>query len=314
MTDLPLVSVVVPCFEREAFLTRACQSVVQQSYPRLEVFVVDDGSSTSLYPCFQGVAKLAPSSQVWHFERIARSGVSTARNHAVSMANGEWIAFLDSDDEWDRRKVERQIAYHQCNTSFRISQCQERWVRNGSFVNPRKIHAQPHGDAFESSLRLCCISPSSVILERQLFEEIGGFDPHMPVCEDYDFWLRITCKEKVALQEDLLVTKYGGHADQLSRSFEAMDRFRVYSMLKLLLRAKLSSEQRELLLEVLRKKTEVLLAGAQKRGVKAVGVYSNILACCAASPEDDRSWQHSFDELCEGLIDTSASSYCPCQK
>jgi hypothetical protein len=104
------------------------------------------------------------------------------------------------------------------------------------------------------------------MLTRSLFEQAGGFDEALWVCEDYDLWLKITCREEVGLVKQVLVEKYGGHSDQLSRACSAMDRFRVFSILRLLLSERLSVAERLASWQTIAAKSAVLAQGAKKRG------------------------------------------------
>ena len=112
----------------------------------------------------------------------------------------------------------------------RLCHTEEIWIRNGVRVNQMKKHAKSGGWLFQRSLALCCISPSSVLIHRSLFEDYGDFDESLPACEDYDLWLRITARESVAYVEVPQIYKYGGHEDQLSRAFWGMDRFRIQAL------------------------------------------------------------------------------------
>ena len=107
-----------------------------------------------------------------------------------------------------------------------------------------------------------------VLLQRTLFEDYGFFDEKLPACEDYDMWLRLCAFEEVLFVDDALTVKYGGHADQLSRVFWGMDRFRVQALEKLLNSGKLSKTQRSQTLEMLIRKIDILLLGAKKREKK----------------------------------------------
>jgi GT2 family glycosyltransferase len=115
-------------------------------------------------------------------------------------------------------------------------------------------------------LRRCLVSPSAVLIRRKLFEQLGGFDESLPVCEDYDLWLRLSVRVPVGLVREPLVIKRGGHADQLSRRYWGMDRFRVASLAKLLASAPLSGERRTAAVDTLREKCAILACGARRRG------------------------------------------------
>ncbi|MDD2943552.1 MAG: glycosyltransferase [bacterium] len=259
----PFVSVVIPVFDRPSEIERAVESVIAQSYRDFELLIIDDGSSLP-NKCYadwmrQGITIV----------RTSRRGVSAARNLGVKLARGRWLAFLDSDDSWSARKLERQVTYIQANPLIKVLQSQEQWIRHGRRVNQAKHHQMLQGNIFNKALEMCCISPSSVIIEKELFFRHGGFDESMRVCEDYDLWLRIAVAHEVGLVESDDVVKYGGHADQLSRSVTAIDRFRVYSLLKLLYQPHLvlSTEQRRSVCDVLRKKANIVSQGAAKRGL-----------------------------------------------
>ena len=100
-----------------------------------------------------------------------------ARNTGVEYSKGEWIAFLDSDDEWLEDKLSRQAQYIKMNPHLSLIHGDEIWYRKGQRVNPGKKHQKHSGRIFHHCLSLCLISPSSVVLTRKLFNEMEGFDP-----------------------------------------------------------------------------------------------------------------------------------------
>ena len=256
---VPRVSVVIPAFNRWRLLAEAIDSVLAQSYRDFELIVVDDGSTDATA---SELAKLASRLQFFVTER---RGVSAARNLGVSQSRGYYIAFLDSDDLWLNSKLERQTRFMDEHPEFHICQTDEIWIRNGVRVNPRAVHQKPSGDIFSSSLELCLVSPSAVMMTKALFERTGGFDEAFPVCEDYDLWLRISAQHQVPLIPDRLTIKRGGHADQLSRSIWGMDRYRILALQKVL-RSDLDRSQEAAVLKMLRHKVAIVAAGARKRG------------------------------------------------
>jgi glycosyltransferase involved in cell wall biosynthesis len=256
---VPRVSVVIPAFNRWRLLAEAIDSVLAQSYRDFELIVVDDGSSDATA---SELAKLASRLQFFVTER---RGVSAARNLGVSQSRGHYIAFLDSDDLWLNSKLERQTRFMDEHPEFHICQTDEIWIRNGVRVNPRAVHQKPSGDIFSSSLELCLVSPSAVMMTKALFDRTGGFDEAFPVCEDYDLWLRISAQHQVPLIPDRLTIKRGGHADQLSRSIWGMDRYRILALQKVL-RSDLDRSQEAAVLKMLRHKVAIVAAGARKRG------------------------------------------------
>ena len=265
------VSAVIPTFNRGHCLLRAINSVLAQTTPVDEIIVVDDGSDDKTYDLLVKRELLDMRGQLPNIRYLYQEnkGVSAARNLGIKEAENEYIALLDSDDAWAETKIERQaLKLEKKNFSCRITHTEEIWLKDGQRINPKKKHKKSGGFIFEKCLPLCCISPSSVLLHRTLFNDYGFFDEKLPACEDYDMWLRLCAFEEVLFVEEALTIKYGGHADQLSRSFWGMDRFRVQALEKLINSGKLSKTQRSQALEMLVKKIEILLLGAKKREKK----------------------------------------------
>ena len=263
-------------------LGEAVASVFGQTCGDFELIVVDDGSTDETAGA---LARLGPRLTMISTER---RGVAAARNIGVRQSKGRWVAFLDSDDLWLPRKLSCQAAFMINHPDVEICQTEEIWIRNGVRVNPKAVHRKPSGDVFLRSLDLCIVSPSAVMMTRSLFERTGGFDESLPVCEDYDLWLRIAIDEPIALIPDPLVIKRGGHADQLSRSMWGMDRYRVRALQKLL-RAGLAGSRREAAFAVLRGKIAILAAGARKRGkLSEAAAYEAIVGEFEPEKTDER--------------------------
>jgi glycosyltransferase involved in cell wall biosynthesis len=258
----PTVSVIIPTYNRWPMVGAAVQSVLAQSYHDFELIVVDDGSTD-----VTSMELVKFGSRLRYFKQD-QSGVSAARNLGVRQSQGRLIAFLDSDDLWRPDKLKIQARFMGNDPDVQICQTDEVWIRNGECVNPKLKHRKPSGDIFERSLDLCLVSPSAVMMTRELFERIGGFDESLPVCEDYDLWLRIARDNPVPLVAQPLVIKHGGHADQLSQSMWGIDRYRVIALQKLL-RDGIAGERRAAVLRVLQNKVAVLVQGARKRGKAA---------------------------------------------
>jgi len=258
-TDPPLVSVIIPTFNREACLGRAVDSVLGQTFIDFELIVVDDGSTDDTTGLLDTYGD--------RLTRIRQDnrGVSAARNAGIRICRGSLIAFLDSDDVWRPGKLERQVAFFHAHPRAVACQTEEIWIRNGKRVNPKKRHRKFSGMIFEKTLPLCLVSPSAVMIRRSLFDEVGLFDETLPACEDYDLWLRITWKYPVHLIDTPLIVKHGGHPDQLS-SMPELDKYRIRSIKKILERACLSESQRTAALAILAEKCKVYAGGCLKRG------------------------------------------------
>ena len=255
-----LVSVIIPTYNRKGYLQQAINSVLLQSHQEVEIIVVDDGSSPE-----QRLQKSRIAHEEIKYFYRPHHGVASARNFGVSMSKGDYIAFLDSDDLWERRKLEKQLEFLKNNPEYKVCYTNERWVRNGEYLNQMKKHKKYHGWIFDKCLPLCIISCSSILMERHIFFELGGFDESLPVCEDYDLWLRMSLRYPIAFIDEQLVTKRGGHAGQLSRKYWGMDRFRIQSLEKLLKR-RITDEQRRLVKRELRIKYKILINGCWKHG------------------------------------------------
>ena len=254
------ISVVIPTHNRCHTLARALDSVIAQSVQPLEVIVIDDGSTDETGPLLKSHY---PQVKVF---RQSNHGVSHARNRGIETAQGDWIAFLDSDDAWYPGKLEAQLRELERNPATRLCHTDEHWIRNGKRINQRFRHAKRGGRIFQHCLPLCAISPSASLIHQSVFADIGYFDEDLPACEDYDFWLRLTAREAVAFCDAPLVIKYGGHQDQLSRKFMAMDRFRLMALEKILLSKELSDVDELATIKTLGEKFQVYAAGAMKRG------------------------------------------------
>ena len=249
------IAVVIPVFNRHSQLKMAIDSVLNQSYKPTEVIIVDDGSDPSIDGFDDRVNVI----------RIdANKGVSNARNVGMSYSKSNWIALLDSDDIWHKNHLRELVDYLNQNPLCRFLQTDETWVRSGKHFNKKAYHQKPSGWALEPSLERCLVSPSAVIVHRQLLDWYGMFDSTLSVCEDYDLWLRLLRYVPVGLVNKVTMTKYGGHSDQLSEAYPAMDRFRLQSLINAYNNEQLTGFK-QLFSNQLLKKLTVLKNGANKR-------------------------------------------------
>jgi glycosyltransferase involved in cell wall biosynthesis len=258
---MPLVSIVIPTHNRAHLLAGAVESALRQTFIDREIIVVDDASddqTKNLDILF------APGVRCVRLD--SQCGVSKARNAGAALSQGQWLAFLDSDDHWHPDKLEKQVRFHADFPLCRISQTREIWIRNGHRVNPPQTHEKKQGYIFEQSLKRCMITPSSVMMDKALFHEVGGFNESLPACEDYDLWLKITCSHEVGLIDEFLLTRYGGHADQLSACVMGLDRFRIRSIIDILGSGRLTHKQELLSRKELAKKAVIVANGFRKRG------------------------------------------------
>lgn len=242
-------------------MPRALASVFAQDFEDFEVLVIDDGSQD------QSLSWLSAQNEARL--RVLQShgaGVSAARNLGITHAHGAFIALLDSDDAWLPKKLSLQLRALEKNPHAALCHTDEIWIRSGKRVNACKHHEKSGGDVFSRCLERCVISPSSALIRREIFSQVGLFDERLPVCEDYDLWLRICSGRVIAYLEEPLTVKYGGHADQLSRRYPVMDQYRVQALEKLLRNTLLSDRQRAQVFEMLARKCRIIELGARKRG------------------------------------------------
>ncbi len=254
------VSVIIPTHNRASFLQEAVESVLAQTFQDFELIVVDDGSTD----CTPYAVRRWKDRIRW--VRQENSGVSRARNAGIRTARGRYLSFLDSDDLWLKEKLETQVDFLDANPHYAVCYTDEIWIRKGRQVNPKKIHRKYSGWIFDRCLPLCIISPSSAMMRREVLDAVGEFDEGLPVCEDYDLWLRISSRFPVFSLGKKLIVKRGGHADQLSSRSWGNDRYRVSALEKQITQVHLTPEERRAALETLQRKCQILANGFLKRG------------------------------------------------
>lgn len=252
------ISIIIPTYNRAHVLSRAIDSVLSQSFEDYELIIVDDGSDDETKDLV-----IQYGDKIKYFF-TKQKGVSAARNLGIKESSGEWIALLDSDDEWLSNKLEKQVQFIESNPEVPLVHGEEIWIRNGKRVNPRNKHKKFGGWIFEKCIPLCVISPSASLIKKDILLQLGGFDERFPVCEDYDLWLKLTAKFPVGFIEDPIIVKYGGHQDQLSRKYFAMDFWRVKSLLNTLECSSLDENQRTLVQQEIVNKAKILKQGYLK--------------------------------------------------
>ncbi len=257
-----MISVIIPTYNRSRMTREAIESTLAQTFDDFELIVVDDGSIDDTATMVRGFGDRLI------YARQENRGVSAARNRGLELARGAFIALLDSDDLWLADKLKTQVDFFRANPDAVICQTEETWVRDGRRINPKKYHRKQSGDIFAISLERCMVSPSAVMWRRELLDEVGVFDTSLPACEDYDLWLRVSCRYPVHLIPTPLIVKRGGHGDQLSATVPTLDRYRIESIIKLLKDDILTEDYRNLALRTLERKARVYLQGLRKRNRK----------------------------------------------
>lgn len=211
----PLVSVVITAFNRERYIRPCIESVLGQTYPRLEIIVVDDASTDRTR---EVVASCGP--RVRMVARDRNSGLpAVARNEGIRAATGDCVAFLDSDDLWYPEKVARQVAYLAAHPDVAAVHTRCHVVdEEGRALYVRRETDMPAGETvFHHLLRECFITLSTVMVRRPVLDALGGFNetPRLKCGEDAEFYLRLARDHRVALVPDVLAG-YRKHADNIS--------------------------------------------------------------------------------------------------
>ncbi|MDP8230203.1 MAG: glycosyltransferase [Candidatus Gorgyraea atricola] len=242
-----MISVIIPTYNRPTLLKKAIDSVSSQTYKDFELIVIED---------------------------TAQKGPAWARNRGIEKSTKPFIAFLDSDDWWDKDKLAIQIDAMQKSPQRLISHTQEIWYKNGKLLNQKKKHKKHSGYIFDKCLPLCVVSMSTVMVRRELFDRVGVFNENLPCCEDYDFWLRTSVNHEFLLIDKPLTLKDGGRPDQLSSIYATgIDKYRIQSIRKLLDSSALTPGQRNLVAAELQRKCQIYAKGCLKHGKKEEGEH-----------------------------------------
>lgn len=224
MSALPSVSVVIPCFNTERYIAATLHAVLAQAGAELEVIVVDDGSTDG------SAALVARDFPQVRLVRRTNAGVAAARNTGIEAATGDWVAFCDADDIWLPGKLAAQFAAIQAAPGCRMSYTAwEVWVSEAAEPAPELLQslagqaqdtwrwAGATGWLYPELLLDCVVWTSTVLMQRSLLAETGGFDTGLRIGEDYDLWLRasrLTRIERVARPFAL----YRQHPQSITRS------------------------------------------------------------------------------------------------
>jgi glycosyltransferase involved in cell wall biosynthesis len=284
-----VISIIIPTCNRAPFLKEAIQSVLDQDYfissnlaALFELLIIDDGSTDNTKEIVMAFGDRVK----YHYQR--NKGISASRNLGLRLAKGDYIAFLDSDDLWNKAKLRMQMNLMKHLSRVKACYTEEIWIRKGIKVNPKKKHQKYSGWIFDKVLPLCLLSLSSALFKREVFEEVGHFDEELPVCEDYDFGIRLAQKYPVYLIPRPLIVKRGGHPDQLSKKFWGMDRFRIKALEKAL-NLGLTSQQEELIKQEIMRKCRILARGFEKRNnQEECRKYLNLLEKYESKAESEK--------------------------
>ena len=255
------ISVIIPTYNREDFILDAIKSVQNQTYKPDQIIVVDDGSTDNTKKIVQnidGVEYIYQNNQ----------GVSSARNKGIEYSRYRWIAFLDSDDIWYPTKLEKQIDFHIKNKDILFSHTQEVWKRGDKIIKQKKSFKKPSGNCFLQNISTCIIGPSTVMINKDIFDDVGYFDESLEVCEDYDIWLRVLRKYSLGLIDEPLIEKRAGHSGQLSFGIKFHDKYKIIALQK-----HINSRYKDEVIKEIVKKCDILIKGGEKHNNHEVKKY-----------------------------------------
>jgi glycosyltransferase involved in cell wall biosynthesis len=225
MAQPPRVSAIIPTYNRRELVQRAIDSALAQTLPLHEIVVVDDGSTDGT-----GDALKARYGERITYVWQSNAGVSAARNAGMAMARGELFALLDSDDLWAPEKTERQCAYLDANPQIGMVVCDVARVdadgQPFDFFRRRDVIASD-GWVLGDLLMNPALIPASAMLRREVFADVGGFDPALRTAEDIDFFLRVARRWQVGVSEGAMVRAMRGHEGLSAESSTYDDYVRV---------------------------------------------------------------------------------------
>lgn len=223
---------IIPVKDRPELLKRAVHSVVSQEADfDFELIVgVDHNDPVKFTQHEHSVSQTASGIQTTII-KTGSKGVAAARNRAAEKARGRYLAFLDSDDFFLAGKLQKQVLFLKKRPHLKASHTKENWIQNGKAAEVPFRLAPSTGQVLRRAIDLCPVSPSTFMIEKELFFQLQGFDETFPVCEDYDFFLRLLSKHPAGLLPEPLTTKTSGNHPRLS-STPGIDLFRIRSLCK----------------------------------------------------------------------------------
>lgn len=214
-----MISVVIPTHNRAMLLRRAVDSVLSQSISDLELVVVSDGSTDDTCQVMQNYIEKDARVTFIHYSNAL--GANHARNTGIKACMGQYIAFLDDDDEWYPTKLEKQIAIFQQNESIGLVYAGVNIVQQDKGTHYFTIPKDKGNLSKEILFRNCITTTSSVVVKKRILDEVGGFDENLPANQDYDLWIRCLQITEVGYVSEPLLNYYvSTNANQISSHTE----------------------------------------------------------------------------------------------
>lgn len=210
----PLVSIIMPVYNTEKYLSAAIKSVIDQTYVNWELIIVNDESPGDT----RHVVKMFTDSRIKYIEQ-SNSGPAATRNTGMYSSNGDFIAFLDSDDIWHNNKLEKQISIFTHKPDIGVVYSQRETIdEDGNTITgylPKLYNGMVLNKLWVDNF----VCNSSAIISRKIFNKIGGMNKNLRMSEDWEYWLRIACYFKFDYVDEPLV-KYRVHDEQVSKKID----------------------------------------------------------------------------------------------
>jgi glycosyltransferase involved in cell wall biosynthesis len=213
---MPLVSVAISTWNRAHLVGRAIRSALAQTVEDIEVLVVDDGSTDATPDVLAGF----DDSRVRRVRHERNHGISRTRNTAIRLARGEWMAFLDDDNEWMPDYLERQLAFAASRPGADVVYCRARVRDARSGAATDREGGLYQGRVFRHLVDGWYPLMSGTLIRMSALSEVGGFDEGLRATEDYDLWMRLAPCTDFAGTTDVLLIRNERHGVQLSRNPE----------------------------------------------------------------------------------------------
>ena len=230
MNSKKYFSVIIPTFNRSQIVVDSIVSVLEQSYKCYEIIIIDDASTDNTLTILKDKYFNNPKIKIISNKR--NMGVSYSRNIGIQNASYDWICFLDSDDLWHMSKLEQynNILHVKSNTIDFIHS-NEIWLRNGVTVDQPSKFAKTGKNIIEKCIKQCLFSTSTLCINKRVLEEYTMYDESLPVCEDYDLFLKLLLNDHhYFFVDEALTTKRAGICEQLSYSHYNLEIYRLISL------------------------------------------------------------------------------------
>lgn len=217
-----LVSVIITTFHREVSIIKcAVESVKKQSYPYIEILVIDDNENNN--PLSIEIKNYCEEEKIIYIKQFGNSGACNARNLGTINSSGEYIAFLDDDDEWFPSKISEQIAVLKKGYDLVFSKGLDVYMSTSTKILPygnnNDFIQMPSFD--DLLIKNYVGTTSQIMVKRECFFQVNGFDPHFPARQDYDFCIRISLNHKLYGINKILFKHYHHSEIQISKNINS---------------------------------------------------------------------------------------------